>query len=74
MAKTIEIMVLRNDRLVFLDTTVGKVYTALLLDWDEADADGVVCGGPAVSFRDDVGDLVLAARVLHDGISYKVVE
>lgn len=78
MAKTIKIMVLRTDNpgtcsFVFRDTKVGKVYTARLLDGDEADADGDICGVPAVSFRDDAGDLVLAAVPLHEGISYKVV-
>ena len=78
MAKTIKIMVLRTDNpglcsFAFRDTTVGKVYTARLLGADEADADGDICGRPAVSFRDDAGDLVLAAVPLHAGISYKVV-
>lgn len=79
MAKIIKIKVLRNYysalfyQQVFRDTTVGKVYTARLLDEDEADADGDICGVPAVSFRDDAGDLVLAAVPLHEGISYKVV-
>lgn len=78
MAKTIKIMVLRNNHpgllwFVFRDTTVGKVYTARLLDEDEADAEGDNCGVPAISFRDDAGDLVLAAVPLHEGISYKVV-
>lgn len=78
MAKNIKIMVLRADhpspsRRAFCDTTVGKVYNARLLDAGEADADGDTCGVPAVSFRDDVGDLVLAAVPLHEGIGYKVV-
>lgn len=78
MSKIIKIMVLRKDHVslgsrVFRDTQVGKVYTARLLGEDEADAEGDISGLPAVSFRDDAGDLVLAAVPLHEGISYKVV-
>lgn len=78
MAKTIKIMVLRNNhpglsRQVFRDTTVGNVYTARLLDADEADPEGDACSVPAISFRDDAGDLVLAAVPLHSYVSYKVV-
>lgn len=78
MAINVKIKVLRNDHTgalfpVFRDTTVGNVYSAQLLAAHEADEEGDICGAVAVSFRDDAGDLVLAAVSANVGISFEIV-
>jgi hypothetical protein len=40
------------------DTTVGKVYEAVLYDQGEIDSEGDRCDYPGVLFKDDTGESV----------------